>query len=114
MDEIRTDKTPTGTHTTISKSDTKPAGGNGVMWFLLGGIVVVLAIAGYFVMRDDGLMSSDAVEPAGGNVSINVDTDDAPAASAPTEAAPAETAPTEEAAPTETAPAPAETDTQAD
>lgn len=110
MDEIRTDRTPTGTHTTINKTETKSSGGNGTMWFLLGGIVVVLAVVGYLVMGDGFLTTSDAAKPAGGNVSINVDTKDsetAPAAPAATETAPTETAPVEAApapAPTETAP----------
>jgi hypothetical protein len=89
MDEIRTEKTPTGTHTTINRTEAKPSGGNGTMWFLMGGLVVVVAIIGYFVMGDGGLPTSDASQSAGGNVSINVETNDAPATPAPTEAAPA-------------------------
>lgn len=102
MDEIRTEKTPTGTHTIINRTETNSSGGNGTMWFLLGGIVVVVAIVGYLVMGNGGLPTSDASQPAGGNVSINVETSGTPAEPAPTEAAPAEAAPTP--APTETAP----------
>jgi len=102
MDEIRTEKTPTGTHTTINRTEAKPSGGSGTMWFLMGGVVVVVAIIGYLVMGDGGLPTSDASQPAGGNVSINVETNDAPATPAPTEAAPAEAVPA--TVPTETAP----------
>lgn len=88
MDETRIDKTPTSTHTTINRTETQPSGGNGTMWFLMGGVVVVIAIIAYFVLGTGDLPSGDAAAPAGGNLSINVDTNEAPAA-APEAAAPA-------------------------
>jgi hypothetical protein len=103
MDETRTEKTPTSTHTTINRTQTKPSGGGGVMWFLMGGIVVVVAIVGYLVIGADGFKTTSTSEPEGGNVSINVDTNDAPAE------------PAVEAAPTvDTTPAPTETTPPAD
>ncbi|OZB19710.1 MAG: hypothetical protein B7X55_02705 [Rhodobacterales bacterium 34-62-10] len=107
MDERRTERTPTSTHTTINKTEAKPSGGNSTMWFLMGGIVAVLAVVGYLVMGDGGLTASDATTPAGGNLSINVDTQTAPA---PTE--PAAPAPAPEPAPAPAAPAPAPTATE--
>jgi hypothetical protein len=100
MDETRKEKTPTSTHTTINRTQTKPSSGGGVMWFLMGGIVVVVAIVAYLVMGEGGLKTSGATEPAGGNVSINVDTNDAPAAPAVEEAPSTDIAPS----PTETTP----------
>jgi hypothetical protein len=73
------------------------------MWFLMGAVVVVVAIVGYLVMRDTGLVTSGSSQPAGGTVSINVDTTEAPAAAPPVEA-PAEAAPAPAQAP-EAAPA---------
>lgn len=99
MDEIKTEKTPTNTHTTINHTDPKPASGNGMMWFLMGGVIVVVAIVGYFVLGDGGVTTSTPSQPSGGNVSVNVETNDAPA----TEAAPADPAPAEPA-PAELAP----------
>lgn len=111
MDEKAPHQTPTSTHTTINHSAPKPAAGNGVMWFMLGGIVIAVAVVAYFVMGNGVMTTSGSSAPAGGNVSVNVETTAAPAPEdAPaTESAPAGTSPTEtapaEAAPAETAPA---------
>lgn len=110
MDETRTEQTPTSTHTTIERTQDKSAGSGSAMWFLMGGIVVVVAIVAYLVMGDGGLTLDSASQPAGGNVSVNVESNDAPAVSEPTANAPAEAAPTE----TDPAPAPAEAAPQAD
>ncbi len=99
MDERRTEQTPLGTHTTINQTEPKSTG-NGVMWFLMGGVVVVIAIIGYFMLGDGNITGMGASQSDGGNVSINVDTNDAPAETAPAETSPAETAPP----PAETAP----------
>ena len=94
MEKTKTEQTPAGTHTTINQASPQPSGGNGTMWFLLGGVVVVVAIIAYFVLGNGTVSSVTTAEPAGGNVSVNVDTSDAPAADvAPAETAPAETAP---------------------
>jgi hypothetical protein len=109
MDETRTEQTPT--HTTIEHTHDRPSGsGSSAMWFLIGGVVVVVAIVAYLVMGDGGLISDSASQPTGGNVSVNVESNDAPAVSEPAATAPAETAPAE-AAPT---PAPTEAAPQAD
>ena len=103
MEDVKTERTPTGTHTTINRTETRPSGGSGLMWFLMGGIIVVVAIVGYIVLGDGDVITTGGTEPTGGNVSINVESNDAPAA----ESAPvSDTAP--DAAPTdaETAPAP--------
>ncbi len=96
MDETKGEKTPTSTHTTINQTEPKSAGGGAMLWFLMGGVVVVLAIVAYFVLGD-GTMMSGSSEPTGGNVSVNVETNESPAAQsepAPiTEEAPAEAAP---------------------
>ncbi len=105
MDETKTKQTPDGTHTTVNRTVSQPSGGNGTMWFLMGGVIVLVAIIAYFVMGDGTLPTTSASEPAGGNVSINVDTNDAVAP--PAETAPAETAPAE-TAPVEAEPAPAD------
>ncbi len=102
MDETKVEKTPTTTHTTINRTETKPTGGGATLWFLLGGVVVVLAIVAYFVLGD-ATMTSGSSEPTGGNVSVNVETNEAPAAES--EPAPAtEPAPSTEEAPAEAAP----------
>lgn len=107
MDETHVQRTPTETQTTIHRTTPQPSGGSGAIWFILGALVVGVVIIGY-VMVGDGTIPSDAAAPAGGNTSISVETNDAPAPAAPaadtqTEA-PAETAPAQ-TAPTETAPA---------
>lgn len=102
MDETKIERTPTGTHTTINQTTPRRSGSNGTMWFLMGGVVVLIAVVAYFVMGEGTLTSSSGSQPTGGNVSINVDTNNPPAS----ETAPAETAPAE-TAPAETAPAPA-------
>ena len=102
MDETKVEKTPTTTFTTINPTEPKPAEGSTMLWFLMGGVVVVLAIAAYFVLGD-GAMTSGSSKPTGGNVSVDVETNEAPAA----EAMPApatEAAPTTEGAPAEAAP----------
>jgi hypothetical protein len=101
MDEETPQKTPTSTHTTINQTEAKPTGGNGVMWFLLGGVVVVVAIIAYFLLGNGAMPTLGSSEPTGGNVSINVESTGTPANEAdPAEAAPAETAP-EDAPPAE-------------
>lgn len=100
MDETKIERTPTSTHTTIDRTVAQPSGGNGMMWFLLGGVVVVVAIIAYFVLGNGDLPATSASQPTDGNVSINVDTSDTP----PADAAPAEAAPADPA-PEETAPA---------
>lgn len=115
MDERRTERTPTSTTTTINKTEAKPSGGNSTMWFLLGGIVAVLAVIGYLVMGDGALTTSDTAKPEGGNLSINVDTQTAPAPTEPAPTAPAPAPAPTEPAPTAPAPAaPAPTPPQAD
>ncbi len=102
MDETKVEKTPTNTYTTINRTEPKPAEGNSMLWFLMGGVVVVLAIVAYFVLGD-GTMTSGSSKPTGGNVSVNVETNEAPAAEA--KPAPAtESAPSTEVAPAEAAP----------
>lgn len=101
MDEKTPQQTPTSTHTTINHTDAKPAGGNGVMWFMLGGIVIAVAVVAYFVLGNGVLTTSGSSAPAGGNVSVNVESTATP----PAEEAPAPEAAPAEPAPTETAPA---------
>lgn len=96
MDETKVEKTPTTSYTTVNRTEPKQAEGSAMLWFLMGGVVVVLAIVAYFVLGD-GTMMSGTSKPTGGNVSVNVESNGAPA----TEAAPA----TEPAATTEPAPA---------
>lgn len=94
MDNNSSQPTPTSTHTTINQTDAKPSGGSNVMWFLLGGIVVVIAIAAYFVFGQGAMPTSASSAPSEGNVSVNVDsTGNLPAEAAPEEAAPAESTP---------------------
>jgi len=102
MDETKVEKPPTTTFTTINPIEPKPAEGSTMLWFLMGGVVVVLAITAYFVLGD-GAMTSGSSEPTGGNVSVDVETNEPPAAE--TKPAPAiEAAPTTEDEPAETAP----------
>jgi hypothetical protein len=109
MDETHVQRTPTETQTTIHRTTPQPSGGSGAIWFILGALVVGVVIIGY-VMVGDGTIPSEAAAPAGGNTSISVETNDAPAPAADAPAAdtqteaPAETAPAQ-TAPTETAPA---------
>lgn len=64
------------------------------MWFLLGGIVIVMAIAAYFVLGQGAMPTSGSSAPTGGDVSVNVDTtSNPPAEAAPEEVAPAESTP---------------------
>lgn len=94
MHEETPQKTPATTHTTINHTEAKPTGGNGVMWFLLGGVVVVVAIIAYFLLGNDAMPELGSSEPTGGKVSVNVESTGTPATEAdPAEAAPAETAP---------------------
>ncbi len=98
MDKTKIEKTPTTTFTTISQTEPKPADGNAMLWFLMGGVVVVLAVVAYLVLGE-GTMTSGSSKPTGGNVSVNVETNEAPAVEA-------KPAPDTEAAPsTEEAPA---------
>ncbi|WP_296764987.1 hypothetical protein [Sediminimonas sp.] len=78
MDEVKVQKTPETTHTTINRTEAKPSGGGSVLWFSLGAIVVVVAIIAYFVFGD-GMWGSRTSGSSGGNLSINVETNDAPA-----------------------------------
>ena len=97
MDEVKVEKTPTATHTTINRAEPPSSGSGSMLWFIVGGLVVAIVDVGYFLMGDTPAADS-AAAPAGGDVSVNVDT--APAADpAPAEAAPADPAP--EAAPVE-------------
>lgn len=59
----------------------------------MGTVVIVVIIIGYFMMSDGSLTGSGASQSDGGNVSINVETNDTPTEPAPTNAAPEETAP---------------------
>lgn len=94
MDDNPSQRTPTSTHTTINHTDAKPSGGRNVMWFILGGIVVVIAIAAYFVLGQGAMPTLGSSEPKGGNVSVNVEsTSNPPSEAAPVEAEPAETTP---------------------
>ncbi|MBQ2262797.1 MAG: hypothetical protein II336_15675 [Loktanella sp.] len=91
MDEVKTDKNPTSTHTTINHTEAKPTGAGSMIWFLVGGLVVAIVVVGYFVMGD-GMPSSASPTPAGGDVSVNIETSPTPAAEAPaTETAPNDT-----------------------
>lgn len=115
MDDTKIQKPPAQTHTTIHK--TAPASGGGTMWFILGGVIAVLAFVIYFMFSAGGTVSTSAPAASdGGNVSVNVDANGtAPADSAPAPAA--DPAPTPEAAPEPAAPvqeAPVETAPQAD
>ena len=79
MDEVKVEKTPAATHTTINRT-TAPTSGSGMLWFIVGGLVVAIVVVGYFVMGQ-GLPSSGAAAPAAGDVSVTIDS--APAADAP-------------------------------
>lgn len=96
MDDVKVEKTPESTHTTINRTEEKPSGSGAMLWFLLGGVIVVIAVIAYFVFND-GMMISRSSEPTDGNVSINVETNEAPTSeseSAPaTEEAPAKAVP---------------------
>lgn len=90
MDEFRTEKPQTNTHTTNNRTDPKPAGGGG-MWLLVGGFVVLVAIGGYFALGDRGTTTTGASQPAGGNTAVD---GDAPASqSSPVDSAPVPVAP---------------------
>lgn len=99
MDDVKVEKTPTSTHTTINRTETSKSGGGSMLWFLVGGLVVAVLVVGYFVLGN-GMPTINSSAPAGGNVSVNVETAPAPAA----ETAPE---PTPESAPTEVVPEPA-------
>jgi len=110
VDETKIQNTPANTHTTIHK--TEPARSGSTVWFILGGVIVVLAFVIYFMFGDGGPTSTPTASD-GGNVSVNVDTNDA----APVESAPApsaDPAPTTETAPVPAPDAPVETAPQAD
>ncbi|MFN3661896.1 hypothetical protein [Yoonia sp.] len=92
MDEIKVEKTPTSTHTTINRTEAAPSGSGSMIWFIVGGLLVAVIVVAYFVMGD-GMPTTNASAPTGGDVSVNVETAPAPAAEATPEAAPAETAP---------------------
>lgn len=99
MDEMKVEKTPRSTHTTINRTESPSSGGGSMLWFLIGGLVVAVVVVGYFVMGNSMPTASTAA-PSGGNVSVNVETAPAPEAEATPE-------PTPEAAPTEVSPEPA-------
>ncbi len=102
MDETKVERTQPTTHTTIKQTESRATGSGATLWFLLGGVVVVLAIVAYVVLGD-GTMTSGSSEPTGGNVSVDVETNEAPAAES--EPAPAtEPTPSTEEAPVEAAP----------
>ncbi|WP_104017145.1 hypothetical protein [Roseovarius nitratireducens] len=96
MDDVKVEKTPETTHTTINRTEAKPSGNGGMLWFLLGGVIVVVAIIAYFVLGD-GMMISRSSEPTDGNVSVNVETNEAPTSESEsptvTEEAPAKAVP---------------------
>lgn len=95
MDEVKVEKTPTSTNTTINRTESPSSGGGAMLWFLVGGLVVAVVVAGYFLMGN-GMPTATTSEPSGGNVSVNVETAPAPEAEATPEATPE---PTPEAAP---------------
>lgn len=99
MDEVKVEKTPTSTNTTINRVEDPSRGGASMLWFLVGGLVVAVAAVGYFVLGD-GILKTNSSAPSGGNVSVNVESAPAPAAEATSEPAP-------QAAPAEAAPEPA-------
>lgn len=101
MNDFKAQKPPQSTHTTINRTETPSSGSGATLWFLLGGVVIAIAVIAYFVLGD-GMQTSTSPAPTGGDVSINVDT--APAADPAPTAAPTP-APATEATPTETAPA---------
>lgn len=107
MDEVKTEKTPETTHTTITHTPARSSGSGATLWFLLGGIVVVIAVIVFFVFGD-GVPSTQSSEPTGGDVSVTVETDNTPdSASEPAEAEPTGSDPGT-AAPADAAPADAE------
>jgi hypothetical protein len=107
MDDVKVEKTPTSTHTTINRTVTPPSGGGSMLWFVVGGLVVAMVVVGYFIMGN-GVPTTTSTEPSGGNVSVNVETTPEPAAEATPEAAVEATPePAPEAAPAEAAPEPA-------
>lgn len=91
MDEVKVEETPTSTHTTINRTETPSTGGGSMIWFLVGELAVAVVVIGYFVMGD-GLPATSSA-PAGGNVSVDIETAPAPAADASPEAAPTQEAP---------------------
>lgn len=99
MDEVKVEKTPTSTHTTINQTESPSSGGNSMLWFLVGGLIVAVVVAGYFVMGN-GMPTTSTSAPSGGNVSVNVETAPMPVPEATSETAP-------EAAPTDVEPEPA-------
>jgi hypothetical protein len=102
-------RTTTPSNTTVS---TRRESGSGALWFIVGGIVVALAVIGYFLTGGELGVTSSTTAPAGapaGDVSISIEDNASPAPTVeapPPEAAPApvETAPADTALP-ETAPA---------
>ena len=69
-----------------------------MMWFIIGGLLVAVVVVAYFVLGN-GMPAPNSSSPAGGDVSVNVDTGVAPAAETAPDAAPAE--PSTDAAPAE-------------
>ncbi|WP_297777667.1 hypothetical protein [uncultured Roseovarius sp.] len=107
MDEVKTEKTPESTHTTITRTTERSSGSGATLWFLLGGIVVVIAVVVFFVFGD-GVPSTQSATPTDGDVSVTVETDNSPDnAPEPAEAEPTGSDPAT-AAPADAAPANAE------
>ncbi|MGX0974786.1 hypothetical protein ACSSVY_000482 [Roseovarius sp. MBR-51] len=107
MDEVKTEKTPETTHTTITRTTERSSASGATLWFLLGGIVVVIAVIGFFVFGD-GVPSTQSAAPTDGDVSVTVETDNTPnPAPEPADAEPTGSDPAT-AAPADSAPANAE------
>lgn len=99
MDEEKVEKTPISTHTTVNRTETKSSGEGAMLAFAVGGVVVAVAILAYFVFGD-GLTTTGAPGSSGGDVSVDVQTNEAPASES-------EPAPATEEAPAEAEPEPA-------
>ena len=99
MDEDRVEKTPASTHTTVNRTETKSSGVGAMLAFAVGGVVVAVVILAYFVFGD-GLTTTGASESSGGDVSVDVETNEAPASES-------EQAPATEQEPAEADPEPA-------
>ncbi|MCA0940735.1 hypothetical protein CLG85_002520 [Yangia mangrovi] len=93
----RPDQRPVRDHTTTTTTTTTKSGAGAGMAFILGIVVVVLAVLAWAMFGGDDAATTTA--PAD-DVNVTIEDGSAPAESA----APVETAPAEQAAPVETAP----------
>jgi len=70
MDETRNVKTPTGTYRSV-ETRVDSSAGNNTIWFILGGVVVVVAVIAYFAMGSGTLTRTDTPS-TGGDVSVTI------------------------------------------